>query len=192
VATICRPGRVRWGFIIGTLSLLTTLFMVASGWFVWDTLQAIRNPPVDALADRTDAVAVFAGGTKRLEVGLQLVEEGRAPVLLLNSTDSLAMDLRWCDEGVVAVEVICVTPSDDSTRGEARSFASLAKERGWTRLVGVTDDYHTHRARLWLNRCFPGEVIMAAYDWATPSSATTAREFLAFGHASFIDRSCGP
>lgn len=181
-----------WGVLVGSLSLLMTVFMVASTWFVWSAVQAIHNPEAGPLPDRADAVVVFAGGLGRLELGRQLVEEGRVPVMVLNSTDFLAVDRGWCEQEVVDVEVICVLPSEDSTRGEARSFALLAEERGWTSLIGVTGDYHVHRAGLWLERCFSGEVAMAKRDWGTPPPAMTAKEFLALGHASFIDRSCGP
>jgi len=180
MSTDRQPRRVPWGLIVGSLSLLMTVFMVASAWFVWDAVQGIRNPPVDELPDRADAVVVFAGEDGRFTLGRELVEAGRAPVLVLNSSSLPNVARNWCDETVEAFEVVCLVPSEDSTRGEGRAFGELAIERGWATLIGVTGDYHTQRAKLSLERCFPGELAMVQLNWESPPLPLVTSELMAY------------
>jgi uncharacterized SAM-binding protein YcdF (DUF218 family) len=190
MSTDRQPRRVPWGVIVGSLSLLMTVLMVASAWFVWDAVQGIRNPPVDQLPERADAVVVFAGEDGRFTLGRELVESGRAPVLVLNATELPETAEGWCEGFSGDVEVICLFPEEDSTRGEAVAFGKLAEDQGWTSLIGVTGDYHVQRAGLWLQRCFPGEVAMAQLDWGTPSLTLSTSELLGYGQSIAAKSGC--
>jgi uncharacterized SAM-binding protein YcdF (DUF218 family) len=167
-----------------------TVLMVAPAWFVWDSVQGIRNPPVDELPERADAVVVFAGEDGRFTLGRELVEAGRAPVLVLNATELPEVAEDWCEGFSGDVEVICLMPTDDSTRGEATAFGVLADDRQWTSVIGVTGDYHVQRAGFWLERCFSGEVSMAQLLWGEPPRELAMREVIAFAHAVTLERSC--
>jgi len=65
---------------------------------------------------------------------------------------------RLCAEGSPGFQVVCFTPDPYSTRGEARGFARLARERGWRSVVVVTSTFHVTRARMLFRRCFRGRV----------------------------------
>jgi uncharacterized SAM-binding protein YcdF (DUF218 family) len=192
VVTDQQSRRIPWGLIVGSLSVVMAVATLASLWFVWSAVQGIRNPPVDQLPESADAIVVFAGEAGRFTLGRELAEAGRAPVLVLNATALPEVAEGWCDEGLGDVDVVCLVPADDSTRGESAAFGALAAERGWASLIGVTADYHVQRAGLWLERCFSGQVAMAQLHWGTPTATLTAREFLALGHAAFVERSCSP
>ncbi len=183
--------RIPWGPIVGSISFVLTVAMLASLWLVWSAVQGIRNPSMGQIPQSASAVVVFAGEEERLALGRQLVEAGRAPVLVLNATRLPADAQGWCDGGVAGVDVICLVLADESTRGEAAAFGALALDRGWTSLIGVTSGYHVQRARLWMDRCFSGRVLMAMHKVdRRPPAALVVREFLKIGHASTVERSC--
>lgn len=115
----------------------------------------------DDPAVRADAVVVLAGSTKRLPVALALMRRGAAPTLVVS--DGLEprnqRAVRTCTTPQ-AFAVVCPKPDPYSTRGEARMIAALASERGWRSVVVVTSRFHLLRARLLVERCFPGRVAM--------------------------------
>ena len=174
----------------GIAAIFTLLLGVIAGIVVWPSIEGIRNPSVDELPARADAVVVFAGEDERFNIGRELVEDGIAPVLVLSAGQLPANARGWCDESIKGVPVVCLTPLHSSTRGEGQAFGALATEEGWTSIVGVTADYHVQRAKLHLNRCFTGEIAMVQLAWGTPSIAILKSELLAFGHAHLIERSC--
>ncbi len=182
----------RSGFrvMMASAAILVVLLVTALGIFSWTAVQGIRHPPVDQLPARSDAVVVFAGETGRFELGRDLVEAGVAPVLVLNMTGLPDDGANWCDDTNEDFTVICLTPLDRGTRGEARAFGALAAGNGWETIIGVTGDYHTQRSRLLLGRCFSGEIFMAQLEWAEVSSSVSQKELLAFSRAMMWDRSC--
>ena len=152
--------------------------------------QQVRDPQMDQLPVRADAIVVFAGEDGRFELGRRLAEESLAPALVLNATDLPDVAKGWCGEQGLSFEVVCIEPDEGGTRGEARAFGRLAGERGWTSLVGVTGDYHTARAGLALRRCHDGPVSMAQLDWGAPPATLTMSELLAFGAALTLQSRC--
>lgn len=159
---------------VGTVCLL----VLVTGVLSWRLVDGIRNATQGPLPDRADAVLVFAGEQRRFELGRQLAEEGRAPVLVLSAGALPAVAEGWCDEQSPDFEVVCVVPEPASTGGEAAAFGRLADERGWSTLIAVTGDYHAQRAGMLLSRCSGGSVSWALVDWPTPPRDLTASEFL--------------
>ena len=90
-------------------------------------------------------------------------------------------------------EVYCPRPEPDTTRGEARVIASLARKEGWKRVIVVTSSYQLSRARLLLGRCMDGEVLAVR---AKPELSTVAwakrigHEWLASTYAMTMKRRC--
>lgn len=112
----------------------------------------------DAIA-RADAVVVLFGGRGRLPVGIELVERGVAPVLVV----SQGRDRRWRSPGLCDrrdISVLCPVADEESTRGEARLIGRLAREQGWDSLVVVSSRFHLFRARLLIHRCYDGRLAM--------------------------------
>ena len=52
-------------------------------------------------------------------------------------------------------KIVRLSHDADSTREEAVSVAKLAQEMHWKRIVVVTSNYHTRRARYIFSRAFP-------------------------------------
>lgn len=106
-----------------------------------------------------DAVVVLFGGRARLPVGVELVQRGVAPVLVV----SQGRDRAWRSPGLCNrsdLRVLCPVADDESTRGEARLIGRLAREHGWDSLVVVTSRFHLLRARLLIERCYGGRLAL--------------------------------
>ncbi|MDQ3641417.1 MAG: YdcF family protein [Actinomycetota bacterium] len=99
---------------------------------------------------------------------------------------------RACSDAL-PYDVYCPRPDPDTTRGEARVIAALAREQGWRRVIIVTSSYQVSRARLLLERCLDGEVLavraqpeLSALAWAR----RVGHEWLAWTYAMTIARRC--
>ncbi len=91
-----------------------------------------------------------------------------------------------------AYQVICFQPDPATTRGEAREIGRLAEKHGWKSIIVVTSKYHVSRARLIVDRCLPGTVLMVAAP-GKPSATKWAYEFAYQSGAyvkAFLHRSC--
>jgi uncharacterized SAM-binding protein YcdF (DUF218 family) len=122
--------------------------------------------PASSTPEHADAVVVLAGGNgERLDRGLELVRDGVAPNLVVSTGPDELCATRH------DFEVYCFLPDPDDTRGEAEAVGRIAAQQGWRHLVLVTSDYHATRARLLLDRCFPGTVdVVTAHSGKGPLS----------------------
>mgnify|MGYP000509975923 CR=1 FL=1 len=133
---------------------------------------------------------VLAGSKKRLPVGLDLLERGVAPVLVISD----GLDPRWrranrlCRSG--DPRILCPRPDPYSTRGEAQLAARLARERGWESLAVVTSRFHLFRARRLFERCLDAELALVPSPqpgWRLPLAV--ALEWVKLARAE-LQRSC--
>ncbi|QHC65790.1 hypothetical protein GSU68_03780 [Rathayibacter sp. VKM Ac-2759] len=135
-------------------------------------------PATDAVPAHADAVLVLGPPTRaRTELGRELIEEGVADRLLISVWPSeLAAapdesDVVACDEPDMLV--VCFTAEPGTTRGEARALRDYAEAGGWDSVVVITQTPHLTRARILMERCWSGEVLMVSSgepttlgDWA--------------------------
>ena len=104
--------------------------------------------PIQERPSHADAIVVLSGAAyERLPVGQQLYDEGSADVLVVSDTGAAGN----ADAGILCGTemdpgIICFSPKERSTRGEARSIGKLAKAHGWTSIIVVTSTYHLRRA----------------------------------------------
>jgi len=181
--------RRRW-YVIGSFVLFLLLLWVFraslltgyANWFIKD--NATKG---------ADAIVVLSGGgMTRVPKGLELWEEGYAPLLCL--TDSKPMKSKYSHLAVsnlafarqVAKEddsnaSFLVIPSLDggatSTFDEAADALDFASKRKWKRIIIVTDGFHTRRALLAFEKVFdeseievqvaaaPNEIFAATNWW---------------------------
>jgi len=158
--------RRRW-YVLGALFsalLLTWIFRapILTGYANW----FIR----DNASKGADAIVVLSGQEiSRVPKGLDLWEKGYAPLLFLTDQKSMLRKyshLQWSDltfARQVAKEAdlnatFAVIPSladgTTSTFDEAVDALAFAKERGWKRIIIVTDNYHARRALLAFEKLF--------------------------------------
>ena len=173
-------------------TVLLALGGLVLGWaiaaavlFVW--------PPGHTEA-KADAVVVLAGGRGlRLKEGLALVRSGAAPVLVVSDAWSPTWPEanRLCAGRKAPVPVVCFHPNPYATRGEARGFARLAALRGWDSVIVVSSRYHTVRARMIFERCFPGTVSTAgAHESLIDRVLASPVETVKMGYALLVRRGC--
>ncbi|MBA2954224.1 YdcF family protein [Nocardioides sp. MAH-18] len=129
--------------------------------FVW--------PDLRPLPGHVDAIVELGGPGDRDAVTLDLAAQHLAPLVIQSTVASDALS-DTCLPPVPGVEIGCFHPAPDTTRGEARWIGEQAAEHGWHSIIIVTTPDHAWRARLRVQRCFPGEVYVATsplppLDW---------------------------
>ena len=132
-----------------------------------------------------DAVVVLEGSRPRLPKGLQLVEQGYAPLLVISRGDHKKLEAKLCaGRGWPPhVRVICFTPNPASTRGEAEFIGRLARRQGLSRIDVVTSQFHVFRSQILLERCYHGELRMVGVPqpvWKFPWYTVTETAKLAY------------
>ena len=142
---------IRRLIVAGLLLAVTIAVVATAGLFVFPR----THTPLTA-----DAVVMFVGGRgERLDTALGLIEAGVAKnIVIPNGTvETWPQANRLCREKHT-YKVVCPNPDPDTTRGEARAIAEVARRENWDHVVLVTSTYHVTRARLLLERCFHGKV----------------------------------
>lgn len=173
-----RPRRAGRRLLAAAAGLLA-VFLVA-------TYLLFVSPAADSHPGPADAVVVLGNFDGRLSRGLELIDEGAAPVLVVSGGEDDICDVR------AGYEVRCPVPEPFSTQGEARMVRRLAAEEGWESIIVVTSTHHITRARLLFDRCFDGDVQMAdagtTYDRGH-RPMKILHEWGGLGHA-LISRGC--
>jgi uncharacterized SAM-binding protein YcdF (DUF218 family) len=172
--------------------ILVAIVGVAVVAWVVATVRLVFVPAEDD-PGRADAVVVLSGSKhERLDRGLELVEDGVAPTLVISGGLDPRQPAanRLCQDGGDGFDVVCFTPEPDSTRGEARQVAELARTQRWQRVLLVTSRFHVTRARMLFDRCLDADVdaVGVDYPW-TSVPAAIAGEWIKLG-LSTVSRGC--
>lgn len=146
-----RPTRrFRLGRVALTFACVAIVGLIVASYMLF-----VR--PGNGATGRADAVVVLAGGRgERLARAQALMGRGVAPTLAVSN--GACGTLR-------PYRMICFQPEPQTTRGEAEAVRRLARANGWDRIVVVTSTYHVTRARILVQRCYPGHATFVA---ATP------------------------
>ncbi len=171
------------------LTMTVTVLLAAAAITVLPLVRMVRNPDFDTTPDQADAVLVFAGESARLVLALELIDRGVSDTLVVSLGTNEPLVAERCGS-TAPIEVLCPEPQEIDTRGEARMFGALARERGWDNVVAVTGDYHGARARMLLDRCLDGAASFALVDWDDVGWSVVRNEVAGLWVARFLDRSC--
>jgi hypothetical protein len=130
--------------------------------FIWPSL-----PPVP---DHVDAIIELAGPGDRDAVAMALAKEHHAPLLIQSTLERDITYPETCLPPIRDVTIECFHPEPATTRGEARYIGERAAAAHWKSVIIVTTPDHAWRARLRVERCFPGQVYVATsplptVDW---------------------------
>ena len=181
-----RSSAVRRGRALFGLACILAIALAAltARLFVW--------PPTDE-PGRVDAVVVLSGDHgERMAEARRLLAAGVAPVLVHAGSPDSADVVRLCAGGQ-DFEVVCLQPSPDSTKAEARAVAGLAADRGWRSIAVVTSTQHLTRAVTLFRRCVAAEVRgVAAWPSYAPRFWAEAiiHEWGGLLHAVLWSRAC--
>lgn len=118
-----------------------------------------------------DGIVVLTGGADRIDAGLRLLADGRAPLLLVSGVArgvDLADLARRVPLDAAQASRITLGHEAQSTSGNAAETAPWARAHDIRRLIVVTAGYHMPRALLELRRALPG---VALYPAAVQSPA---------------------
>jgi uncharacterized SAM-binding protein YcdF (DUF218 family) len=148
--------------------------------FVW---------PDQGMPSRVDAIVMLDSPGRPLNFAMRLAEQRRAPFFVVSQGIPVSRDP--CPKPVPGVTLICFNPAPPTTRGEAEFVGRLAKKYHWRSIALVAITPQDTRARLRMERCFPGQV----YVVTAPIRASTwpyqiAYEWAALAKALFVERGC--
>jgi len=159
---------------------------------------------VDRPLQKSDAIVVLAGAqVDRWLEAVDLYREGLAPSILMSPgyVDPLGDELRargirlpreidvhrdaMIQLGIPATAIEIMPHGYDNTADEAAGVRTIARSRGWTRLIVVTSKYHTRRSLFAFQRELRGsgievEVRGSRYDRAQPDGWWRNRSDLRF------------
>jgi uncharacterized SAM-binding protein YcdF (DUF218 family) len=164
------------------LLLMAGLGVTTARWFVW---------PSRGMPARVDAIVMLDGPGDRLHTTLTLAWAHRAPVVVISRGSRYWGHGSVCAPQIPRVKVICFTPQPATTRGEAEFAGRLARRYHWRSIALVTIAPQATRARLRVQRCFPGRIYavtapLPAYQWPYE----IAYEWGATVKALLLQRSC--
>jgi uncharacterized SAM-binding protein YcdF (DUF218 family) len=134
---------------------LLILWLGGLVWYAEDIPRAVADA-----ATNTDAVIVLTGGSGRLDVGFQLLAEGRAKKLFISGVarEVNAEELmRLYGHGRADEFRCCVVLGHNAgdTAGNARETAQWMAEEGFSSLRLVTASYHMRRSLLEFRHAMP-------------------------------------
>ncbi len=167
------------------VALAVAVFVVLTcRWFVW--------PDTDTPA-KADAIVMYGGSGNRFDLARNLAQAGYAEVLIVSDPKDPAEQWTaygaFCD-GNHRYDAECFEPVPHTTRGESRYVADLARERGWDRILLVTDTEQATRAKMMLERCWDGEVDVVTVNAGISSLFRIGYEWAAWSRAQVTRRSC--
>lgn len=174
-------------------TVLLAVAVVITGVTAFGTsIRAIVDPVIDT-PSRADAVITLSGDRgERLRRALNLVRAGFAPVLVIDGLPDLDEAKQLCRHSP-DFEVVCLHPAPDNTRTEAEAAGLLARDRGWNKVIVVTDKVHVARARLLFERCMKGSIAVVASatpPGLSPTWRAIAHEWLGIADALIVSRGC--
>ena len=162
------------------VALVALVLVVA---FVATTARIFIWPSVPPLPDHADAIIELGGPGDRDAVTIALAEQHLAPLVIQSTLEGDAMS-DTCLGPIPGVTIECFHADPPTTRGEARYIGERGAAENWGSVIIVTTPDHAWRARLRVERCFPGQVYVAtsplpkkdwlhqiAYQWAATVKA---------------------
>jgi len=161
------------------------------------TYKLFVDPQIDPVR-RSDAVVVIAGGPLRLKKGIELAQEGVAPLLIVSvprGAWAYKEEAPHLCDGHGArrpFELICFHPNPESTQGEARAVKRIAATRHLRSVIVVTSYFHVSRARLEMRRCFHGRLAVIGTPLNNPAKEPfwIALEWPKLIYAETLNRGC--
>jgi len=128
----------------------------AEAWIIEDPLE------------KSDALIVLSDDNfyaDRATRAAELFREGKAPVVVAsgrrlrpNAGIAELMEHDLIERGVPKDKIIRFAQDGDSTKEEAEALVKLAKSKKWRKVIVVTSNYHTRRARYIFRKVFPQDI----------------------------------
>jgi uncharacterized SAM-binding protein YcdF (DUF218 family) len=136
-------------FFRSIIFLIMSLLSLWLAGFLWFGVTASADPV--PLSQTTDAIVVLTGGAGRVEEGLELFAEGRAPRLFISGVNrqvKLEEIKALYKGGDLPPCCIELGYAAENTQGNAQETLDWLKSHNVHSIRLVTSDYHMPRARL--------------------------------------------
>ncbi|MFI7589561.1 hypothetical protein ACIB24_21045 [Spongisporangium articulatum] len=160
--------RLRRTTVVAVLITLTLLGLGAAGWPVYARPATNDVSP----ARPADAIVVLGGIPATAVTGEALWRAGAARELVVSNPYPAGYpDLRPICPAVPRPHVTCFVPDPSTTRGEAQEIGRLARQRGWDDVVVLAPVFQISRARVLVERCYPGRLRMVDAHAPFPTSS---------------------
>lgn len=142
---------------------LKFLIVLATGFTFWCVglilfTRMIPSAPFEAIRT-TDGIAVFTGGKTRLNVAIELFQQGKARYLLISGVNPDATFPEVVDQMVDTSRVTLGYKALD-TVGNAQETAAWALTHNIKTLRLITSNYHMPRSLFELRHLLPGVEIV--------------------------------
>ena len=162
-----RRRKRRHKVLIALVAAFSLVCAMTARLFVW---------PDQGMPSRVDAIVVLDSPGHPLNAAVRLAEQHRARFFVVSTGTPASRDP--CPRPVPGVTLICFNPVPPTTRGEAEFVGRLAEKHHWRSIAVVAIVPQGSRARLRVERCFPGRVYVVtapirlkawpyqiAYEW---------------------------
>lgn len=175
-----RRGRIRRKLLAALAVGFIVVCAATARLFIW---------PAQGMPPRVSAIVMLDSPGRPLNVAVRLAAQHRASFLVVSQGTPVSRDP--CPRPVPGVTLICFNPVPPTTQGEAEFVARLAKKYHWRSIAVVAITPQASRARLRMERCFPGQV----YTVTAPVRLSTwpyqiGYEWLALVKAVVFQRGC--
>ena len=140
----------------------------------------------DADAIDADAIVVLTGGPRRIDVGLDLLSQGRAKRMLISGVDPVTSSaaLENVSSGLSATErarlfscCIDLGRAARDTVGNALEARGWIREGGYSDVLVVTADFHMQRSMLEFERALEGAGPVKLTAWPVKTPALHAEDW---------------
>jgi len=150
--------------LLGIVVFCVVLYLVrhsifrfaAESWIVED--QLVKSDALIVLGDDN----FYADRATR---AVQLFREGNAPIVVAsgkrlrpNAGIAELIEHDLVERGVPKDKILRFAHDADGTKEEAEALAKLAKSKKWRKVIVVTSNYHTRRARYIFRKVFPQDI----------------------------------
>lgn len=172
--------RIRRGGCLALVALLCAGVLALTIF----TLRIDRFLTVNDPLAPADAIVVLASNPKRIHHAVNLYTQGYAPVVVFTDAtykdaglacSSALLDVPAAQALGLPADAVVITGDEvTSTYDEAVATRTLVDERGWQRLIVVTDPFHTRRAAATFRALIPGVTVTAS---ATPDGEYDPRHW---------------
>lgn len=132
------------------------------GWMWFAASVATMKP--QAIAEKTDAIIVLTGGDKRVNTGLDLLEDGKADYLLISGVNPQVkteeLIALWNGDHEKVMPRITLGYNADSTAANAVESQEWIKKNNIHSIRLVTANYHMTRSMLMFRQAMPDLIII--------------------------------
>jgi uncharacterized SAM-binding protein YcdF (DUF218 family) len=160
----------RGGILVNLIVLLSMVVFCAALYLVRHPIFrfAAESWIIEDALDKADALIVLSDDNfyaDRATRAAELFREGKAPVVVAsgrrlrpNAGIAELMEHDLVERGVPKEKILRFAHDADSTQEEAEALGKLARTKKWRKVIVVTSNYHTRRARYIFRRVFPQDI----------------------------------